>query len=503
MSASRISLEYASKIEVLFPSYTSAGKLTFSGALLKYFGEDPPSEDAISKGWADSTAHEYLVDYINTVLPAIRRVSSESAIEAFTKEIIERIQDEIRDIRKGADIQRLEHYYLLISKTYLAAVNGEGFPQKAYPEDYIEGKSKAIKKRGERLLLRKSFGIEDEIKLMRWVLSLDPEKSSGEEIGLMLMFLFGFRNGEACGLTFGDIHMLQNGMKAFYIKHTTIAGTKTIHIGGKTKNTFRVIPIYPFATGILEKRREYMEKNIIINNYAGEKDTSIDNIFIANGRNITDNLSAADLSAAGKKLFHKILGYDSESDKRIVALSEDFSSKLKEVGIDEKDPTTYLFRRNFATSLSNLGLEARQIQYLIGHDIEEEGYQRNYFSTADELDEICRIMSLHPFQFIAEHLDFNDYKKKHLVNRKISFIHPGGTVHFQFIAKETFDNIGIKLANESEQAEILGKSFTVPQTGEISKVVDILGMIYSVYIDYLAKDNMKRKILSDRDCYDE
>ena len=100
-------------------------------------------------------------------------------------------------------------------------------------------------------------------------------------------------------------------------------------------------------------------------------------------------------------------------------------------------------------------------------------------------------MSLHPFQFIAEHLDFNDYKKKHLVNRKLSFIHPGGTVHFQFIAKETFDNIGIRLANESEQAEILGKSFTVPQTGEISKVVDILGMIYSVYIDYLTKDNMK------------
>ena len=485
----RMDIGLRAKIEANFPLYTTSGKLTFSGALIRYFGDDRHAEGAVSKGWSDETAREYLIDYINTVLPAIKRVGTEIAIESFTNEIIERIHDEIKNIRPKAEEQRLAHYYRLVSRTYLSAVNGEGFIQRAYPDDYEEGKSKAVKKRGTRLLLKKSFGIEEEIKLVRWIKKLDMEKAKGEDIGLMLMFLFGIRNGEACGLTFGDIKDLPNGMKAFYIKQTTVAGSKTVRIGGKTKNAFRVIPIYPFASEILENRKTYMSSIISSDNSAEDKSKNVEKLFIANGNDITDNLSASDLSAAGKKLFNKILGYDSESDKRIIALTEDFSSKLRDAGIDEKDPTTYLFRRNFATHLGNLGMESRQIQYLIGHDIEEEGYQRSYFSSGDELESICSKMKKHPFQFIYDHIYFEDGKNHHHIENMYSFKHPGETVFIQVIANETYDNVRVKSSCDG----LKGAAFSIPQMGDTRKTVNINEAVYAVYADVLAKENRKEK----------
>ena len=315
------------------------------------------------------------------------------------------------------------------------------------------------------------------------------EKAKGEDIGLMLMFLFGIRNGEACGLTFGDIKDLPNGMKAFYIKQTTVAGSKTVRIGGKTKNAFRVIPIYPFASEILENRKTYMSSIISSDNSAEDKSKNVEKLFIANGNNITDNLSASDLSAAGKKLFNKILGYDSESDKRIIALTEDFSSKLRDAGIDEKDPTTYLFRRNFATHLGNLGMESRQIQYLIGHDIEEEGYQRSYFSSGDELESICSKMKKHPFQFIYDHIYFEDGKNHHHIENTYSFKHPGETVFIQVIANETYDNVRVKSSCDG----LKGAAFSIPQMGDTRKTVNINEAVYAVYADALAKENRKEK----------
>lgn len=487
--STRMDIGLRAKIEANFPLYTTSGKLTFSGALIRYFGDDRYAEGAVSKGWSDETAREYLIDYINTVLPAIKRVGTEIAIESFTNEIIERIHDEIKNIRPKAEEQRLAHYYRLVSRTYISAVNGEGFIQRAYPDDYEEGKSKAVKKRGTRLLLKKSFGIEEEIKLVRWIKKLDMEKAKGEDIGLMIMFLFGIRNGEACGLTFGDIKDLPNGMKAFYIKQTTVAGSKTVRIGGKTKNAFRVIPIYPFASEILENRKTYMSSIISSDNSAEDKSKNVEKLFIANGNNITDNLSASDLSAAGKKLFNKILGYDSESDKRIIALTEDFSSKLRDAGIDEKDPTTYLFRRNFATHLGNLGMESRQIQYLIGHDIEEEGYQRSYFSSGDELESICSKMKKHPFQFIYDHIYFEDGKNHHHIENMYSFKHPGETVFIQVIANETYDNVRVKSSCDG----LKGAAFSIPQMGDTRKTVNINEAVYAVYADALAKENRKEK----------
>lgn len=88
-------------------------------------------------------------------------------------------------------------------------------------------------------------------------LFFDPETASGSDIGLMLMFLFGLRNGEACGLRFGDIHTFENGHEAFFITYSVKVGTDRIQLGGKIRNAFRAIPLYPFVTSFLCKRRAW------------------------------------------------------------------------------------------------------------------------------------------------------------------------------------------------------------------------------------------------------
>ena len=55
--------------------------------------------------------------------------------------------------------------------------------------------------------------------------------------------------------------------------------------------------------------------------------------------------------------------------------------KLKDTPFEEKEPTTNLFRRNFATRIGNLrndknGLSLSDLQYLQSHDIEDTKVKR-------------------------------------------------------------------------------------------------------------------------------
>lgn len=62
----------------------------------------------------------------------------------------------------------------------------------------------------------------------------------------------------------------------------------------------------------------------------------------------------------------------------------------------EKDPSAYLFRRNFGTHLFILGLSEAEIQYVVGHDIEDLYETRNEFVNEERLLEIKQKMELRP-----------------------------------------------------------------------------------------------------------
>ena len=62
----------------------------------------------------------------------------------------------------------------------------------------------------------------------------------------------------------------------------------------------------------------------------------------------------------------------------------------------EKDPSAYLFRRNFGTHLFILGLSEAEIQYVVGHDIEGLYETRNEFVNEERLLEIKQKMEQRP-----------------------------------------------------------------------------------------------------------
>ena len=58
----------------------------------------------------------------------------------------------------------------------------------------------------------------------------------------------------------------------------------------------------------------------------------------------------------------------------------------------EKEPTAYLFRRNFGTRMYQLGLTEAEIQYLIGHDIEIRQETRNSYRNEEKMYPIYQKM---------------------------------------------------------------------------------------------------------------
>ena len=66
----------------------------------------------------------------------------------------------------------------------------------------------------------------------------------------------------------------------------------------------------------------------------------------------------------------------------------------RDTAFEEKDITSYLLRRNFATAMVSVcGMEEDELQYLMGHDILDEQEVRSDFTDADFLARIWRKMN--------------------------------------------------------------------------------------------------------------
>ena len=71
----------------------------------------------------------------------------------------------------------------------------------------------------------------------------------------------------------------------------------------------------------------------------------------------------------------------------------------------EKDPTPYLFRRNYATHLYCLEFPEAEIQYLLGHDIEDSMRYRNYYTNPDEIYRFFERMKRHPYNKVMDYCE--------------------------------------------------------------------------------------------------
>lgn len=125
------------------------------------------------------------------------------------------------------------------------------------------------------------------------------------------------------------------------------------------------------------------------------------------------------------------------------------------MGLEGEDsPTTYLFRRNYAAHAVNLGLSASQVEFLIGHEIEEQGVLRHFFNSREEIAIISEALQEHPFCLLYWILTGTkkDEREYMAQTATIESIGKKNVGYIRILANETLDNISVAIEYEEVNA---------------------------------------------------
>ena len=365
--------EYCAVEEIEFPNGIYPSNLTFCGAIEEFY-------HIISKEWNNETRKKYDRDYNNVILPHIVNHNCKK-IYNYSHEDCEKILNEIkRDgfVSQGEQREysksQLNHFKYLISLVFkCASLSG-------YCKDFLWGTKFAIEDDREMLAIRSKTGIkkslssEQEKRLINCI--MDSPKEDGRRVALLLMYSLGLRDGEACGLDYGDIYELDHykGCYVAMIRQTTIPKTCIVQSSGKTWNSGRRIPIPSKVLEFLLERKAVTEEIIKTNGLA----VDINRLPVAGNGYLDDTVDLelrlkADYVTEEARNVFKQVGISSEV---LSTLEIDLEEECMKLEITERNATAYLLRRNFATHLKILGLNYSDIQYLLGHCIEDPDIER-------------------------------------------------------------------------------------------------------------------------------
>ena len=397
-------MENVISISPEFPGNAYDGSLTYVGVLRRYFVDydELGNNNGITKRCNDNTKKAYYSDYEKRLLPAlIKLYGKDKPMHSYTAEEFENILNYLNQQKDYSD-NTLNHYRYLLWSAYRIGFEHELYEDNIFWDDIIEllkdGSEKQEPNRAAAMTrIRKSFSITEEHRLIQWFKALDPKTANGEDIGLLLMFFQGVRSNEACGTSFDNVRTLHSypDIPILNIVQSTMIDSNKVKAGGKTKNAPRTLPLFIPLYEFLMQRRTYILTLI----ESGElvlppSVKSVDQLpIVCTGQDYAKRASTRNLTAAGRKLFNDI---GIEKSELALLYQMIFSHESKESQLDEKEPSTYLFRRNAATHLYQLGFTSDEIQYWIGHDIEDPHISRNSFADEDTLYRLSQMFAYHP-----------------------------------------------------------------------------------------------------------
>jgi hypothetical protein len=100
-----------------------------------------------------------------------------------------------------------------------------------------------------------------------------------------------------------------------------------------------------------------------------------------------------DLSRRARRLLREVK-YESKQLATVEAIM--ISERRLDNEIEEKEPTAYLLRRFYATTLYILGFSDAEQEYLMGHGISDDGVDRRDYTNEDLRIELWQKMEQHP-----------------------------------------------------------------------------------------------------------
>ncbi len=366
------------------------GRPTFLGVMFRYYNE-------IIVGWNADTQKNYFWDYRRFLLPDL----NSSPLKSYTKEDFEKIFSLLPERKKAFNQvyheRVLRHFWHITNRVLKIASKNNICPNVLWGSEELlpeETDEEAAEK--ELVRLKKSLSIQEELQIAEQIL-VDPNQT-GQRMGLALMFCLGLRNGEACGADFQDIHPMEGHpeIDCLLVYKSTKQGSNTVKMGGKTKNMGRMIPIPSKLKSLLDQRYKLLEEKAMAGELPGYGPAEVVEGLLRNlpiacdGLDFTRRCSARLLTKEGKAVLER----SSVDENVLFYISRDI--RRDQEGVMEKDPTAYLLRRNFGTQLYLLGLEESEIQYIIGHEIEDPGEMRSIFRSEEKLYPIAQKMALRP-----------------------------------------------------------------------------------------------------------
>lgn len=388
------------------PSLKCKGLPTFYGIFKEY--QEECSTMYRKNGWAEKTTEQYTSIIVNTICPNLKN-HDRKVMDDYSKENFEdAIQAIIASGKKKSGSSKEEYdedtirtFRRLIRTVVTVAYNNEKCISNVFADDFDEkDKEKLLRDYRYHNMQPKSLSVEQEFSLAQYLMG--DILTHGQSVGLLLMFAAGTRCAEACGASFEDIISYEEfpGLHCLRVLQTTSINGNDLSIGGKSDNAYRYIPlpftIYNILQKILAIRTAALSAKIRL------KDFDAGKLPIAcKDQDYLRRCTSADLSRAGRNAFVKI-GMRNEFLAAInICLQQDQSSAEEltaeeEFALVEKEPTTYLLRRNFATHLHLLRLSDTEISYIIGHEIDDAKIKRGTMSNPDFLYKLKNKMDKRP-----------------------------------------------------------------------------------------------------------
>lgn len=476
-----------------YPLRTSDGKYTLRGLYEKCMVEshifekkkerkDNDWKPHLSKKWEVGTTVEYASNYCNRLIPFLGEIlGKEKAVEDFDSDEVENAFEAFKE-KMGYDgdgdtFRRYRHLFWTLYKT--GADNVPFVDQLEWDwlgRDENKRDSDALKLDMMKTLKR-SFTIEDERLIAdKFKYELGSGFCDGVYYGVFLMYVFGLRNAEAAAVTFSCIKSLpEKGIWYLDIYRTTTDDTNTIKVGGKTVNFFRRLPVQPFVKKYIDKRFEVVVSDLMSREGLLRENAeriAREYTIACRGRRFSEGADRNDLNEAWKELVLKKLKV--LSTQNALTLKNTFKQKLESYNVEEEDPTVYVLRRNNATHLYNLGLSLSQIQYCMGHLIEDSQDQRSYYLNDDLLEELNDVMKNHPLRLL-----FGD---KVTYEKSVTILHgKSNKAYIRIAAKEPNDSIELEVEKHKGSVKVR-QSDVFLQSG-YSPTVDIRAEVCRKYGD--------------------
>lgn len=355
----------------------------------------------IGRGWKEKSTINKVKSYFNnTFLVEMNKMFGRNrALSTLGEQDFDRLLDLLGTLRERNDDTRArdDRYIYLVLE---AAANHGAITYNEY-----RGKSLRTAIDVERQVsptLLKSLTPVQDLLVYRFVTE-NPETVHGEVLGIFLMHMFGLRNGEAAGADFGDIRKLSSGIYSLFIWKTAMLSSNERQFSGKTWNAVRDLPMIKIAELFINKRRAFLEQEVAaghVKDINGELVHDVNKLPIAcRGINYGIPCSANDLTRVGKRVLMAAKVSDAEFRDldRYVKLG-----MFDEDGWDDKDPTSYLLRRSYATHLRLLGVPDSTRKYLIGHNTDDQQDTRVSYENEDKLNAVHEFLRQHPLNWLFQ-----------------------------------------------------------------------------------------------------